>query len=219
VHALDQWIMLPEAYSLWAAWSDAQKKRFRLALNSLLKERVSVWSAYSLPDDFRLSRRVIEKEYHYFVAEGPSPLPLFRHHAWFVRDSLDLDRIRSEISLLLGKHDFRAFANRSRGQGNERDFMKSIYKAEIHDEVHPFSIDGRSHRLLRFVFSADGFLYNMVRNLVGTFVEIGRGKAYSVGDILKSRSRCEAGIKAPAHGLILARTTVNKDGCEILPHF
>ncbi len=222
VHAVDQWIMVPDGYELWKAMPLQKKKRLRLSLNSLMKDRVSLWAAYCVPDDLRLSKAVVGKEYHYRVVNGVASLPLMRHQAWHLRSPLSLERMKSELQFCLGRHNFKGFSNTSKGSMNERNVFKTMWTADICEELHPFTTAlGKEggHRIFRLRFSADGFLYHMVRNIVGTIIEIGLGKDFSVAKILASRDRRVAGIKAPAHGLTLAKTFVNDDVLSPLPYF
>jgi tRNA pseudouridine38-40 synthase len=97
------------------------------------------------------------------------------------------------LPALLGRHDFSSF--RSSGSKN-RDPVREMMRAELQ------AVEGD---LLRFIFEADGFLRHMVRNIVGTMVEVGRGKRTlrEFTEILQSRDRQRAGVKAPPQGLFL----------------
>ena len=114
-------------------------------------------------------------------------------YAWFIRKKLGTDAMRSAISHIIGSHDFKSFE----GTGSPRSHTtRTIMAAELNEQA-----DG----LLIFQTEADGFLRYMVRNIVGTLVDVGLGKITSSGfkDILESKDRNNASATAPAHGLFL----------------
>ena len=109
---------------------------------------------------------------------------------------IDLDAMQRASSFFVGKHDFSAFAA-SRGKGEKENPVKEIWKLEI-DSMH---------NELKFMIEGSGFLYKMVRGIVGALLEVGRGKMNysSVGEILESRKRTEVVVSAPARGLTLEK--------------
>ncbi|MCK4341321.1 MAG: tRNA pseudouridine(38-40) synthase TruA [Phycisphaerae bacterium] len=112
--------------------------------------------------------------------------------AWHVWYPLDLDRMRAAAARLVGTHDFAAFAS----QGSPRaSTVRTVRRIGIRRRVDEVLID----------VEGDGFLYNQVRNMVGTLYEVGRGRwpPERIGEILASRSRNQAGLTAPPHGLCL----------------
>jgi tRNA pseudouridine38-40 synthase len=133
------------------------------------------------------------KEYRYTVWNFPAMNPMLRTQAWHVPLPLDIEAMRRAAKLFIGRHDFKAFAA-SRGYEMEST-VRTILRCEIR----------RSGRLLTFVIEGDGFLYKMCRGIVGTLVQIGRGKftAEDVKRMLAARDRRVAGMTAPAHGLVL----------------
>jgi tRNA pseudouridine38-40 synthase len=119
--------------------------------------------------------------------------PLLRHQAWQVPQCLDFERMRSAARVFLGKHDFKSFA------GNRHYEMETTVRTLTRCEVR------RQGPLLTFVIEGDGFLYKMCRGIVGTLVQLGRGR-FSADDLrhmLDARDRRVAGMTAPAHGLVL----------------
>ena len=138
----------------------------------------------------RLSCR--EKTYVYRVWNSAEPNVFERRYMYALPDELDTDAMRAAAALLLGTHDFTAFCS-------DRHMKKSAVR-----ELREIRID-RAGNELRFELTGDGFLYNMVRIIVGTLLEVGLGKrsAASVFEALEAKDRSLAGFTAPAHALIL----------------
>jgi len=162
--------------------------------NALLPPDIRVLSASVVPETFDARRHATEKAYRYFLYLSPVDSPFLSRYAWHIEAALDLDAIRQGLSHLLGEHDFTSF----RGQGcNARSPVRTIFRAEVekHDIPGLFSID----------VAGAGFLRHMVRNIVGTVVNAGKGRhsADHVGEILRARDRSAAGVNAPPHGLFL----------------
>jgi len=164
-------------------------------LNSLLPDDVLVKEAGYAAPEFHARYSARRKSYEYRILNTVRPDIFQRGYVWHIRKKLDNDGMRRSLSLILGKHDFSAF--RSSGSGN-RNPVRTIYRAEL------IGGDGGQVRIL---VEADGFLRHMVRNLVGTLVEVGLGKmtVEGFGAVLKSADRRMAGPKAPAHGLFLVK--------------
>ncbi len=163
-------------------------------LNSLLPPDIVVLDSEEAPDSFHARFSVVSKTYEYKILNRSIPSALERHFAWHIRRPLSADVMEECLSMILGTHDFAAFmASGSSVKSTER----SIYRAFLRrpDAEH-----------ILFVFEANGFLRHMVRNLVGTLVEVGRGRLSPADflDILAGKDRRRAGMTAPAHGLCLA---------------
>lgn len=162
-------------------------------LNSLLPDDIFVREAGYVGEDFHARYSARCKRYEYHILNTIIPDIFQRRYVWHIRKKLDNEKIRRGLSLVLGEHDFSAF--RSSGSGN-RNPVRTMYHTEL--------IEGDGG-LVRILMQADGFLRHMVRNLVGTLVEVGLGKmtVEKFGTVLKSGDRRMAGPKAPAHGLFL----------------
>ncbi len=153
------------------------------------------------------------KTYRYAIWNGPSLSPFFRHVVWHVPHRLELDRMIDAAASLRGEHDFAAFQGRS---SDVLTTVRTVLSTELVEmNVHPDQPialspldEGAPYangRLLRFEITGTGFLRHMVRIIVGTLVDIGRGQL-DVSDmprIIESRDRRRAGHTAPAHGLML----------------
>jgi tRNA pseudouridine38-40 synthase len=166
--------------------------------NGLLPPDIRILSAEEVPETFDAMRHATEKEYRYFLCLSPVDSPFLSRYAWHIEAPLDLDAVREGLSHLVGEHDFTSF----RGQGcTAKSPVRTIFRAEVakHDVPGLFSID----------VAGAGFLRHMVRNIVGTVVNAGKGKhsADHVGKILRARDRSAAGVNAPPHGLFLWRVS------------
>ncbi|MFZ2225136.1 MAG: tRNA pseudouridine(38-40) synthase TruA [Candidatus Deferrimicrobium sp.] len=166
--------------------------------NALLPPDIRILSASAVPDTFDARRHAAEKEYRYFLYLSPADSPFLSRYAWHIEKPLDLDGVREGLSHLVGEHDFSSF----RGQGcNAISPVRTIFRAGVakHDIPGLVSID----------VAGAGFLRHMVRNIVGTVVNAGKGKhsADHVGEILRARDRSAAGVNAPPHGLFLWRVS------------
>jgi len=166
--------------------------------NALLPPDIRILSAGEAPEAFDARRHATEKEYRYFLYISPVPSPFLSRYAWHIEKPIDLVAVREGLSLLVGEHDFTSF----RGQGcTAVSPVRTVFRAEVtkHDVPGLFSID----------VAGAGFLRHMVRNIVGTVVNAGKGRhsADHVGEILQARNRSSAGVNAPPHGLFLWRVS------------
>ena len=164
----------------------------RDALNATLPRDVRVLAARAVPEGFDARRSARLKSYGYLIAEGAVHSPFLRGYAWHVPRPLDVGAMRAALTTLRGTHDFSAF---QAAAGRDRDPVCTILAARL----------VRRGALLGVVVSADAFLHHMVRNIVGTIVEVGLGRRRPkwVVEVLAGRDRRRAGATAPAHGLFL----------------
>jgi tRNA pseudouridine38-40 synthase len=173
--------------------SGIDPESFKRGLNSLLPDDIIIKMAEYAPLDFHARYHAKSKTYEYRILNQEQPNTFLRNYTWHIRVKLELIEMERCLSLLKGKHDFTSF--RSSGSGNMNP-VREMMRAEIH---------GPEEGIIRLVFEADGFLRHMVRNIVGTVFEVGRGR---IGydqfvEIFQSKDRCMAGIKAPPQGLFL----------------
>ncbi len=163
------------------------------ALNSLLPPDVVIQRAEEVEEDFHARKAAMGKVYEYRILNRDIR-SAFRHgYAWHIPQKLDLEEMKKATRILIGEHDFSSF--RSVGTPT-RTAIRKIIRAEWKRDRDGF---------LRFEIEATGFLKQMVRAIVGTLVEVGKGKIDSEGfqKILDSKDRKKAGPTAPAHGLFL----------------
>jgi tRNA pseudouridine38-40 synthase len=167
------------------------------ALNVRLPHDVRVTAVEDAPPDFNARRDARAKVYHYTMAIGDDPGPFVRRLVWYVPHSLDVPAMAAAAALLTGEHDFAAFqATGSDVKTSVRRLLRSVL---VDDPGPP--------RFLHYRVTGTGFLRHMVRNIVGTLVDVGRRRwpPEEVLAILQSRARHRAGATAPAQGLVLVR--------------
>jgi tRNA pseudouridine38-40 synthase len=167
--------------------------KLALAMNAFLPDDVRIVSAVRCPANFHARFDASGKQYRYFVWNHRAQNPLLRHQAWHVPNHLDLASMRIAARLFAGKHDFESFAA-SRNY-NPACTVRTLTRCEVH----------RRGSLLTFILEGDGFLYKMCRGIVGTLLQVGRGKfePKAVAEMLALKDRRAAGMTAPAHGLVL----------------
>ncbi len=164
---------------------------------------VRIREAKEMPMDFHARFDAAGKEYIYRIKTGGEPDVFRRNYVYYVPQVLDVDAMRRACSGLLGTHDFKSFESSG---GNPRlTTVRTIYRADISEP------EGEAGELA-FVIRGDGFLYNMVRIITGTLVDIGLGKipAEEMPEIIEARDRSRAGHTAPPGGLCLAEVFYDK---------
>ncbi len=171
------------------------------AMNSRLPDDIAVISAKEVDDSFDPRHNCIQKQYSYSYTLGHVRPALGNLRSWHVKWPLDLVRMGEATSYFLGEHDFTSFANQER---SAEDNVRSVERSEL--RILPVDAAGR----VRLVYIIEGrsFLYNMVRCIAGTLVEIGLGrfKPSDLPDILAEKRRSAAGQSAPPWGLCLEWT-------------
>ncbi|MGC2620466.1 MAG: tRNA pseudouridine synthase A [Acidobacteriaceae bacterium] len=196
------------------------------ALNRTLPEAIRVLQAELAAPEFHARHSVVAKTYEYRIARGEICPPFLSRFAWALNWPLDVARMQAAARVVIGTHDFTSFAatdpdlatrrnvddgpeeggedNDGPGGALERDGERA---AERDGNVRTVfeSAWSSDDDLLRYRVRGNGFLHHMVRNLVGTFIDVGRGHVGSedVAEILAARSRSAAGATAPARGLFL----------------
>jgi tRNA pseudouridine38-40 synthase len=173
--------------------SELGPEEIRRGLNAMLPDDLFVKRAAYVPHDFHARYSALGKTYEYRILNREEPDVFQRNHVWHVRLPLDLEPMAACLRLLEGPHDFSAFQSTG---SQARDPVRTMRRAELR---------GPEEDLVRLTFEADGFLRHMVRNMVGSLVDVGLGKTRVEGfkEILASRDRRSAGFKAPARGLYL----------------
>lgn len=165
----------------------------RQALNSLLPDDIFIKSAEYAGPEFHSRYSARSKIYEYRVLNAKGRDIFLRNYTWHIRDPLSREEMKKCLDLLVGNHDFSSF--RSTGS-NDVNPVRNMIRTGIRDQG-----DG----IILFSFEAEGFLRHMVRNIMGTLIEAGRGRISSseFEDIFLSKDRQKAGIKSPAKGLFL----------------
>jgi tRNA pseudouridine38-40 synthase len=167
--------------------------RLVLALNAVLPSDLAVRDCALVDAEFSARFSAVQRTYEYAVLNARTRSPLLAHRAHLVPYDLDLASMREAAAALVGEHDFRSFCGVPPDNGNT---VRTVAGIDIE----------RCDDLIRLRLVADGFLHRMVRTVVGTLLEIGRGRraAGSLPEVLAARRREAAGLSAPAHGLYLA---------------
>jgi tRNA pseudouridine38-40 synthase len=171
---------------------EIEPARWQIALNSLLPDEIAVLSVDIAKSDFHARFDAVGKEYRYFLLLSKNRDPFQRNYAYQFQYELGLEAMKEASKQLLGKHDFTSFCS---AKTEVEDRVRTLKELDIYEE----------NGLLVFRFVGDGFLYNMVRILVGTLLEVGTGRraADSMLQLLEDQDRTRAGKTAPGHGLYL----------------
>ncbi|MBN1508455.1 MAG: tRNA pseudouridine(38-40) synthase TruA [Sedimentisphaerales bacterium] len=166
------------------------------AITDRLPEDMAVVKAEEVPMGFDVIGDVKSKLYRYTIFCGPVRPVLHMRHCWYVAARLDVRAMSEAAALLVGKKDFKSFAAAA---DHRDDSIRTIFRCDVTDRA---ADDGR---WVYVDVEGDGFLYNMVRNIVGTLVEVGVGRSRpeKVSEILEARDRRAAGPIAPPNGLCL----------------
>lgn len=167
-------------------------ERFPLALNSVLPRDIRVKQAESVPLSFHARFDAIAKTYVYLVDNRPHASVFLRDYVYHVPSPLDVVAMMQAAELLVGTLDYASFQTSG---SSAQTSVRTVYHLRV----------GNWQNLIRFSIRANGFLYNMVRNIVGTLLEVGKGKLEpaEIATILEARDRTKAGPTAPARGLYL----------------
>jgi tRNA pseudouridine38-40 synthase len=189
------------------------------ALNRQLNPEVVVLRAEEVGDDFDARRSATSRTYRYLIWNAPEPDPLLAPLAWHMRDPLDLSTMRTAADVLLGSHDFRSFCRRPPGTDPAEPIVRRVTRVQWSVDNGTESIDAGAAeaefagdaraRLLRFEITASSFCQHMVRSLVASLVDVGRGKDTPAGVLerLRATTRQAMAEPAPAHGLCLVSVT------------
>ena len=174
--------------------------RLQGALNAVLPESISVKSVSEVPLDFHARYICVTKQYVYMVWNASYKNPFLVDRAWHYKNKLDADFLNEQAQAYVGTHDFNAFC--SSGSTVE-DTVRT---------VKAFSVTRNCEEVI-FTVEADGFLYNMVRIMVGSLIEISENKIEKdkLGDIIENKDRTLAGRTAPPQGLYLNRVNYGED--------
>ncbi|WP_343031507.1 tRNA pseudouridine(38-40) synthase TruA [Metabacillus lacus] len=167
-------------------------QKWPAALNSLLPEDIALLNVQPAPEDFHARFQVKKKEYRYHVSLSPVRNVYNRKYAFSYPYQLDIDSMRKAAALMEGTHDFTSFCSIKTAVENR---IRTIYSFQLVEEGS----------MLYFHVTGSGFLYNMVRIMVGTLLEVGRKKIFpeDIPRILEARNRAESGRTVPGHGLYL----------------
>jgi tRNA pseudouridine38-40 synthase len=179
--------------------TELKVNRIVTGLNHFLPPDIAVKSAEIVPDDFHARYSCTGKEYEYIIYCSKNRNPFFEGLTHRYSVPLDENLLRRELAAIVGKHDFRSFCGQN---GSRENTVREIFAADIK----------RAGDVVSIKISGDGFLYNMIRIIVGTLLEINEGKREpgAMADVLSARDRSAAGRTAPPEGLYLNRVFYEK---------
>lgn len=163
-----------------------------LAINSQLKNSIVIKEATEVDEKFHCRYNCKGKKYRYIINNSTNGSAIYRGLEYHMPVKLDVDKMREAAKYFVGTHDFKAF--KSSGTSSKSS-VREIYTAEVTKENERITIE----------LTGSGFLYNMVRIISGTLVDVGLGKIKpeEIKDIIESKDRTRAGKTLPAHGLYL----------------
>ena len=170
-----------------------EPEAFHLGLNSLLPDDIVIKTCKRAPDTFHARYDARRKTYRYRILNRRVPTAVDNRYVWHIRQELRIGAMQAAAAQVVGEHDFKAFE----GTGSPRtSTVRTIFNARLTQEPEGYLV---------FEIEGDGFLRYMVRNIIGTLVEVGRGKITpkDFNAILESRDRDRAGATAPPQGLFL----------------
>ena len=183
---------------------EIEPARWHTALNSLLPVDIAVLSVDTAKPDFHARFDAVGKEYRYFLLPSKHRDPFQRNYAYQFQYELNFDAMREASKQLLGTHDFTSFCS---AKTEVEDRVRTLKEIDFYED----------NGLLVFRFVGDGFLYNMVRILVGTLLEVGTGRraADSMLQLLADQDRTLSGKTAPGHGLYLWKVFYDEEELAI----
>lgn len=173
--------------------SEIPKEQFHNGLNSLLPEDIVISELEEADMSFHARIDVKSKVYLYRISNRPTRTPLYRQYAWAIYKPLNVEAMREAAGFLKGTHDYTSF---STVHTDVATFTRTIMAIGVERDDQGF---------INILVEADGFLRYMVRTIVGTLVDVGKGKRQpgDIGNILEARDRKMAGMTAPPQGLFL----------------
>lgn len=167
--------------------------KFAIAINSRLKKSIIIKEAEEVDDKFHSRLACKKKTYRYVINNSEFASAIYRNLETHIPQKLDIDKMKEAVKYFEGEHDFKAF--KASGTSSKSS-VRTIYKAEVKQE--------KENRIY-IELTGNGFLYNMVRIIAGTLVEVGIGKIEpnQIPEIIKSKKRENAGKTLPPNGLYL----------------
>lgn len=179
--------------------SDLPTYAMKRSLNALLPDDIGVLHCEEVPDDFHARYSAVGKRYVYLIHNADGKNPFYRDRALWYWKTLDLPVLQRACALFVGRHDFSGFCS---SKSDLDDHTRTIYRCEVNKQEH----------LVTFLVEGDGFLYNMVRRMVGALIRLDEGKITQeqIASALFHRTQTFAGYTAPACGLYLDKVFYEK---------
>lgn len=169
-------------------------EKFAVALNSKLKNSIRIKSAEEVDERFHSRYSVHSKTYRYVINNSEFGTAIFREFEYNFPIRLDVEKMQKAVEFFVGEHDFKGF--KASGTSSKSS-VRTIYSAKVYKDGDKINIE----------LTGNGFLYNMVRIIAGTLLEVGTGKIKpeEIPEIILSGDRTKAGRTLPAHGLYLVK--------------
>ncbi len=169
-------------------------EKFPIAINSKLKKSIVIKNAEEVDERFHSRYSVKSKTYRYTINNSKYGSAIYRNMEFHFSQKLDVNKMKQACQYFEGEHDFKAF--KASGTSSKSS-VRTIYKADVFEEGDRIFIE----------LTGNGFLYNMVRIIAGTLLEVGLGKILpkEIPNIIESKDRTQAGKTLPANGLCLMR--------------
>ncbi|WP_082967187.1 tRNA pseudouridine(38-40) synthase TruA [Paenibacillus oryzae] len=185
--------------------SSIPTERWAIALNTRLPRDIVILEVWDVPDGFHARRSAKRKTYRYSIDSGKFPDVFQRAYRFHHPTPLNIDDMKEGLRYIIGRHDFTSYTSI---RSTKPHHIRTIYEAELEQEG----------QAIHMTITGNGFLYNMVRVIMGTLLQIGEGKRKpeEMGAILEGRSRALAGPTAMPHGLMLVEVEYGEYG-EPLP--
>jgi tRNA pseudouridine38-40 synthase len=176
--------------------------RLQFSLNGLLLRDIRVKQIELVPLDFHAQYSAIAKEYHYHLYLDRVMDPFQRLYCWHVHSRVNVSLLIQATACFLGTHNFTSFANEAHAGSAASDPVRTLYRLDVKQVEGGVTLE----------FEGDGFLYKMVRNIVGTLVEVASAKRpiEDIPIIFEAKDRRRAGKAAPPQGLFLMRVVYPK---------
>ena len=174
--------------------STIQIEKIPIAINSQLKKSIRIKSAEEVEENFHSRYNCKRKTYRYTINNSEQGSAIYRNLEYHMPQKLNFEEMKKAIKYFEGEHDFKAF--KASGTSS-KSTVRTIYKAEVKQDGERIIIE----------LTGNGFLYNMVRIISGTLLEVGLGKIrpYQIKEIIESKDRENAGRTLPSQGLYLVR--------------
>ncbi|WP_213106200.1 tRNA pseudouridine(38-40) synthase TruA [Candidatus Protochlamydia amoebophila] len=180
--------------------------RLHVSLNGLLPRDIRIKAVEPVSPRFHSQYSAIRKEYHYYLHLNRVMDPFQRLYSWHFQRKIDVNILKKAAILFTGTHDFTSFANEAHRGTAAKNPVRTLYRLDIKPN------EGG----LRLEFEGDGFLYKMVRNIVGTLMDVASHKRAieEIDQIFAAKNRRQASLAAPPEGLFLIQVFYeNENGC------
>ena len=169
-------------------------EKYPIALNTKLKKSIRIQKAEEVEENFHSRYHCKQKTYRYIINNSSQGSSIYRNLEYFIPNKLDVEKMQEAVKYFEGEHDFKAF--KASGTSSKSS-VRTIYKAKVEKQGERIIIER----------TGNGFLYNMVRIIAGTLVEVGLGKIKpeEISEIIEKKERANAGKTLPPQGLYLVK--------------